>query len=76
MESIIETKAITILQFVEELRGDLHAFLAESPICWQKTVHLGVRFVSLSQEGKSGLQDWLSRNLEEMLPEFVAGKFQ
>ena len=26
MESIIETKAITILQFVQGLRGDLHVF--------------------------------------------------
>jgi len=51
-------------------------FLAESTICWLKTGHLGVRFVSLSREHKSELQDWLSRKLEEMLPEFVAGKFQ
>ena len=51
-------------------------FLAESRICWSKTGHLGVRFVSLSQERKSELQDWLSRKLEEMLPEFVARKFQ
>jgi hypothetical protein len=50
--------------------------LAESTICWGKTGHLGVRFVSLSQEHKSGLQEWLARKLEEMLPEFVAGQFQ
>ena len=51
-------------------------FLAESTICWLKTGHLGVRFVSLSQERKSELQEWLSQKLEEMLPEFVARKFQ
>ena len=51
-------------------------FLAESRICWWKTGHLGVRFVSLSREHKSELQDWLSRKLEEMLPEFVAAKFR
>jgi CheY-like chemotaxis protein len=51
-------------------------FLAESTICWSKTGHLGVRFVSISDEHKSKLQGWLSRKLEEMLPEFVAGQFQ
>src|ERR1035437_9876726 len=39
-------------------------FLAESRICWWKTGHLGVRFVSLSREHKSELQDWLSQKLE------------
>jgi ActR/RegA family two-component response regulator len=58
------------------LPGHEIQFLAESTICWWKTGHLGVRFVSLSQEDKSELQDWLSRQLEEMLPEFVAGKFR
>jgi hypothetical protein len=32
--------------------------------------------VSLSKERKSELQDWLSQRLDEMLPEFVAEKFQ
>jgi hypothetical protein len=50
--------------------------LAESRICWWKTGHLGVRFLSLAPGRKSELQDWLSRKLEEMLPEFVAEKFQ
>ena len=35
-------------------------FVAESTICWLKTGHLGVRFVSLSSERKSELQQWLS----------------
>jgi PilZ domain len=51
-------------------------FLAEAKICWWKTGYLGVRFVSVSPERKSALQDWLSRKLEEMLPELVARKFQ
>ena len=51
-------------------------FLAESRICWLKTGHLGIRFVSFLGERKSELQDWLSQKLEEMLPEFVAVKFQ
>ena len=51
-------------------------FLAESTICWWKTGYLGIRFVSLSRERQSELQDWLSRKLEDMLPEFVAGKFR
>src|SRR5450755_3540031 len=51
-------------------------FLADSTICWLKTGHIGLRFVSLSQEHKSELQGWLSRKLEEMLPEIVAGKFR
>jgi hypothetical protein len=32
--------------------------------------------MSLSQEHKSELQSWLSRKLEEILPEFVAEKFR
>jgi CheY-like chemotaxis protein len=51
-------------------------FLAESTICWWKTGHLGVRFVSLSRKHQYELQDWLLEKLEETLPEFVAGKFQ
>jgi hypothetical protein len=51
-------------------------FLAEPRICWLKSGRLGVGFVSLSTERKSDLQDWLSQRLEEMLPEFVAEKFQ
>ena len=58
------------------LPGREMALLAESKICWLKSDHLGVHFVSLSQEHKSELQDWLSQRLEETLPEFVARKFQ
>ena len=55
---------------------DHKPFVAESTICWLKTGHLGVRFVSLSSERKSELQQWLSRKLEEALPESIARQFQ
>ena len=58
------------------LPGHEIPFVAESTICWLKTGRLGVRFVTLSPERKSELQDWLSRKLEEALPEFVADKFR
>ena len=50
--------------------------VAESTICWSKTGNLGVRFVSVADEHKSELQVWLSRKLEEVLPESVASQFQ
>jgi CheY-like chemotaxis protein len=51
-------------------------FVTESTICWLKTGHIGVRFISLSPERKSELQEWLSRKLEEALPESIARQFQ
>ena len=51
-------------------------FSAESKICWLKTGRLGLRFVTLSPERKSELQGWLSRKLEEELPESVACQFR
>jgi PilZ domain len=51
-------------------------FLAESTICWLKAGQFGVRFVSLPLERKSELQEWLSRKLEETLPESIACQFQ
>ncbi len=50
--------------------------VAESTICWLETGKVGVRFVSLSPECKSLLQEWLSRKLEEALPESTARQFQ
>ena len=50
--------------------------VAESTICWSKTGHLGVRFLSVSDEHKSELQVWLSQKLEQILPEFVADQFR
>jgi CheY-like chemotaxis protein len=58
------------------LPGHEVPFLTDSTICWLKTCHIGLRFVSLSQEHKSELQGWLSRKLEETLPEIVSGKFR
>jgi hypothetical protein len=58
------------------LPGHKTSFVAESKICWLKTERRGVRFVALSSEHKSELQEWLSRKLEEELPEFVADKFR
>jgi hypothetical protein len=51
-------------------------FLVASTICWAKTGSAGVRFISMSDDHKSELQVWLSRKLEEMLPESVAGQFR
>jgi ActR/RegA family two-component response regulator len=50
--------------------------VAESTICWSNTGHLGVRFVSVSDDHKSELQAWLSQKLEQILPEFVVGQFR
>jgi ActR/RegA family two-component response regulator len=58
------------------LSGHKEPFLADSRICWLKAGQLGVRFVSFSRERKSELQEWLSRKLEETLPELVAEQFQ
>jgi CheY-like chemotaxis protein len=58
------------------LPGHITLLSAESTICWLKTGRLGVSFVTLSPECKSELQAWLSRKLEEALPEFVADKFR
>jgi ActR/RegA family two-component response regulator len=58
------------------LPGHQFPFSAQSKVCWWKTGHLGVRFMSLSQAQKSELQGWLSRKLEQILPEAVAGKFR
>jgi hypothetical protein len=50
--------------------------LAQSTICWSKAGHLGVRFVSITDEQQSVLQVWLSQTFEETLPEFVAAQFR
>jgi len=51
-------------------------FEAESTVCWSKEGYLGFQFTSLSPQLASELQEWLSRRLEESLPESVAGKFR
>ncbi len=58
------------------LPGHKAPFLVESSVCWCKTGHIGVRFMSLSPLSTSELQDWLAGKLEKALPDFVARKFQ
>ncbi len=58
------------------LPGHIIPFSLESRVCWWKTGHLGIRFTFLSQVQKSELQTWLSRKLEQILPEGVAGEFR
>lgn len=62
------------VQFV--LPGQESSFLAELTICWRTGGEMGVRFISLSQEQTQVLQEWLSRRLEEMVPDLVASKFR
>lgn len=58
------------------LPGYKTAHTAGCTICWWKTGHLGVRFTALSEKCKAELQEWLSRKLEEFLPEYVARRFE
>ena len=58
------------------LPGHQVPWSAESTIPWTKTGQIGIRFVSLSQESKSDLQVWLSRKLEQTLPNFVSRQFE
>jgi CheY-like chemotaxis protein len=76
LSTIVPLKAGEKVHVQFTLPGHEVPFLADSTICWLKTGHIGLRFVSLSQEHKSELQGWLSRKLEEVLPEIVAGKFR
>jgi CheY-like chemotaxis protein len=52
----------------------LSPIFAESTICWRNTGHIGIRFVSLSQEHESELRGWLLRKLEDMVPEFTVAE--
>jgi len=76
LSTIVPLKAGEKVHVQFTLPGHEVPFLADSTICWLKTGHIGLRFVSLSQEHKSELQGWLSRKLEEVLPEIVAVKFR
>jgi DNA-binding response OmpR family regulator len=52
-------------------------FVVPSKICWSDpTGRTGLQFLSLPVPQKTELQGWLSRRLEEVLPEAVANKFQ
>jgi ActR/RegA family two-component response regulator len=43
-------------------------FAVKAAICWCRDGYMGLRFMSLSPELKTKLQDWLSRHLEQHLP--------
>ncbi len=58
------------------LPGHESRFAVESTICWCKEGYLGLQFISLPPQLASELQEWLSRRLEESLPESVADKFR
>jgi CheY-like chemotaxis protein len=51
-------------------------FAVKAAICWCRDGYMGLRFISLSAELRTKLQDWLSRRLEQTLPESVASKFR
>jgi hypothetical protein len=58
------------------LPGYESPFIAESTACWCRKGHIGLKFLSLSEEVRAKLHDWLSRSLEKSLPESVACKFR
>jgi CheY-like chemotaxis protein len=63
------------LQFTIPMSGTQLA--AQSEICWcDEKGRAGLRFVALSPEQKAELKEWLSKRLEESLPESVALKFR
>jgi hypothetical protein len=50
---------------------------AQAYVCWSDGKgRMGLQFVATTEAGKSELQEWLSRKLEESLPESVAEKFR
>jgi ActR/RegA family two-component response regulator len=59
------------LQF--NLPGDEFQFVLESTVCWAKEPRLGLQFLSPDQTSK--LQEWLSRRLEDAMPQSVMDKF-
>jgi ActR/RegA family two-component response regulator len=59
------------LQFT--LVGDEFEFALESTVCWAREQRLGLQFRSSHQTAK--LQEWLSRRLEEGIPQSVRDKF-
>ena len=55
------------------LPGDESRFALESTICWAKDHRLGLQFLSSPEIPR--LQAWLSRRLEEAMPQSVMDKF-
>jgi hypothetical protein len=61
------------LQFI--LPGSEFQFVFESRVCWSKEQGIGLQFASFSRHRTAKLQEWLSRRLEETIPESVRDKF-
>ena len=59
------------LQFT--LAGGEFQFALESTVCWARQQRLGLEFRASQQTSK--LQEWLSRRLEEEIPQSVRDKF-
>jgi len=55
------------------LPGGDFQFVLESTVCWAKEGRLGLQFLSPHQTSR--LQEWLSRRLEEAMPQSVRDKF-
>jgi DNA-binding response OmpR family regulator len=70
----LQTGAKVQVQFT--LPGRKSPFTVESTICWCKEGYLGLQFTAPPPQLLSDLQEWLSRRLEESLPESVVGKFR
>jgi CheY-like chemotaxis protein len=71
---VLDSEIKVKVQF--SLPGDETPFVVGATICWRKDACLGLQFTSLSPDLSSELQEWLSRRLEQSLPESVADKFR
>jgi len=58
------------------LPGHESQFAVDAAVCWSKETYVGLQFTSLSAHLTSELQEWLSRRLDESLPQSVADKFR
>jgi hypothetical protein len=58
------------------LPGHESSFAAESTVCWCREGQMGLQFISLSEDTRAKLNEWLSRSLEKSLPESIACKFR
>jgi len=66
----------TKVQVQFTLPGHETPFAVDATICWCNETYLGLQFTSLSSDLTSELQEWLSRRLEQSLPQSVADKFR
>jgi c-di-GMP-binding flagellar brake protein YcgR len=59
------------------LPGQRDRFTVESEVCWyDEEGRAGLRWLMISAEERSVLQEWLAAKLEEGLPEAVASQFR